>query len=509
MSALGKEFKTALGENLPHKRSRSIGRWIADGFGRTRVRIAVVGAKQAGKTVLLTALQNHLRWLTTACVDDKDREAKTLVGGWYVDKVERITPQDWEEFPYASNREKLSKNGCWPEETKKFRCMELDVDLKNGKRKRLVRLQVLDIPGERFTDLGSMSHANYEKWCKRVRDWHYEPGTPGASQWKDYEAEIGKVMDDFKDYAYKGNGEDARQRDREAIISRLVGRYRAFVEFQTEAFSPLVTPSEFILQNYEGKEDGARQDRIGLSRLVPVTQEMMESKNALLKSVVRELKKRYEKYKTELKVERVVEWLETVNQVYYLVDVMETLRKGRQAYYGLGYQIRTVMEVFNPRVGRVKGLWDFAFKTKPQKFRAVATQIDRVLGESRDRANLKKLLKSLFARSADGMDDVDYMLCAAVRSTAEGGTSLTGNFKRDRLKGREDYVKDEEGNEQKNYGGCTYSPNAVPDIWDWPDGRCRQYREWLYPEPTRFSADIHKVPEAIGLKELVSEMILP
>ena len=507
-----------IAERCPHKNSRSIGRWIADGFGTERVRIAVVGAKQAGKTVLLTALQNHLRWLTTACVDDEDREAKTLVGGWHVREVRRVEPKGWKEFNYASNRQKLSMDGCWPEETGMCRCMELDVCLTNEKARREIRLQALDIPGERFSDLGSMSHSNYESWCENVRARHHDDTTVSV-QWEAYEKRANDAVEKAgKEFAEAAGNKDLRKDVQAMCVKSLIEEYKKFVSEQVKAHSPFVTPSAFILPNNEKREDGVEQKAIPgelcACGLVPVTKEMLTSKNGLTRAVVKEFKRRYEEYKADFKIKEIADWLETVNQVYYLVDVLETLHNGPCAYNGLDHQIGMIMKVFNPdSVGRIRGLWDFVFQTKPQKFCAVATQVDRVLGKSRDRKNIAKLLYNLFAQSWDGMKcEKKCMLCAAVKSTWERpGELLRGDFKIMRSLGKDEKVCDPKRGESPvlNFVSSDYVPMPVPESWKWNSEEGVGEYVWRYPEPKRFPRLERDKPESIGLKEIVEEMVLP
>lgn len=151
------------------KQLRSFGRWIADGIsGTERIRVAVVGAKGSGKTVLLTALRNYLRWLATARRGADDQGKKMLAGGWEATKVECCGLKDWPEFDYGSIRNVLSQDECWPDETGKYWCMQMDIAIRRDKKERKIQLQMLDIPGERFSDLGAMSGANYQEWCERV-----------------------------------------------------------------------------------------------------------------------------------------------------------------------------------------------------------------------------------------------------------------------------------------------------------------------------------------------------
>ena len=134
------------------KHNRSIAEWALDGFRRREeIRIAIIGAKKSGKTVLWTAVENYLRYLKTS--------SSAKLGDWKVFAVEPKEPFGWPNFNYGHIRAKLAetddeKKG-WPKDTDKVWCRALDVDLvkdvnKGNRVYRKVCLRVLDIPGERF-----------------------------------------------------------------------------------------------------------------------------------------------------------------------------------------------------------------------------------------------------------------------------------------------------------------------------------------------------------------------
>src|SRR5207237_10652513 len=78
----------------------------------TECRVGVVGLYNAGKTVFLTSLVNHLQ--------DHDPDRFPLGGrGVTVRKFTRLPPDPgWAEFNFAGNRDSLVHKGKWPAKTR-------------------------------------------------------------------------------------------------------------------------------------------------------------------------------------------------------------------------------------------------------------------------------------------------------------------------------------------------------------------------------------------------------
>lgn len=492
------ERVTSIAKASVNKHGRSMLGWGRDAItGREMVRIAILGSKKAGKSVMLTAIQNYLKYL--ASKDDYDEsslESKMLSDdGWRVVSVVNRLPKVWEDFNYGYNREKLchvtDADEGWPDETEKARCMQMDIDLKqhDGKdaKNRFLTVQILDIPGERFSDLGTMYGRDYQTWCDLLCENHHDKSTC-ARPWKEYEDRVKKILEEIGD-----------NKDVESFIKQCRDAYEDFVMLQAKSFSPFVTPSGFLLPNTLGKTNAAEpMDEPFPCPLIPLTDAVFKSKRQLARKAITKMRKEYNRYKQEYELGKLAKWLGSAHQLYYLVDVLGILMNGKGAFEGARAQCEMVLQNFmhgNPSVfGRS---WRFLFKTRLRMAYGVATQIDRVL--SADHANIEGLLKILMKRQLGDLGCIhDILSCAAVKSTREADGKLAGNFKKNRLR------KKTEGD---NYGADPdYRPMPVPAKWDFSES-CDYH--WKFPEPLEFPEYESVNPPNTNLKEIVKKMILP
>ena len=128
--------------------------------GEERIRVAVLGSKGSGKTVFLTSLANHLL---------NHDPARCPLNGWTVTPVEGDLAAGPDAdgiplYPYADARKSLA-DGVWPHKTKDWSVLRLALRLRNGKRRRDVLLEVLDLPGERVADFPMLGRS-YREWCE-------------------------------------------------------------------------------------------------------------------------------------------------------------------------------------------------------------------------------------------------------------------------------------------------------------------------------------------------------
>ena len=492
------------------KRNRSVPEWALDGLRRREeVRIAIVGAKKSGKTVLWTAVENYLRYLKASRSD--------TLGDWKVVEVEPREPFGWPNFDYGHVRAKLAETEAggrgWPSETDKVWCRSLDVDLvriagRGSGARRKVCLRILDIPGERFSDLGTMHGLSFGEWsCELDRYWRETPSESSrahaiyAKKVKGLLAELDRLGD---------GAESVLDQVAKAERACMAG-YRDFLRDRRDSCSQFLTPSTYVMpdSSMPAAARELREDELyGDCGFVPLPKEAFGMKGRGVELLVKRFGAAYREYKANLRVDEIAKWLETANQAYYLVDVLAILQNGKSAKEGVESQVGNVGErLFSNRGDPLcKKAWKFLFKTQVSRFCAIVTQSDRTNVE-RDAGNLKKLCEglfgSLFAKISGAT--TDCIVCSAVRSAAPFGENgeLKGKFLRDRNR----------PTGPKNLWEGPYSPPVVPSDWKdaWTaDGKWDGTKGWwLFPEPMGFPRDYDEVPCFYHLDDVVKSMVLP
>ena len=139
-------------------------RTIWDTFDSCRtIREAVIGGRDCGKTVFLSALANHLR---------HHRRSEFSLGGgtlqvhWNKGAITGDKLHGLPLFDYKAARWRLS-HGQWPEKTVDTSILVLRLLLEDtvNKSREQVQLEVLDLPGERVADFAMMGRS-YGEWCR-------------------------------------------------------------------------------------------------------------------------------------------------------------------------------------------------------------------------------------------------------------------------------------------------------------------------------------------------------
>jgi len=353
---------------------------------------------------------------------------------------------------------------------------------------RKITLQILDVPGERLSDL-SMSSRNYRNWCRIVCQRHHED-TSIAFRWKEYEQEVKTRLAEIK--------ESAKDPQEVASLDEFLrNAYGKFVTGQIDDCVPYITPSGFVLP--DGDESSAKRLPSGVFEcgFVPLPESFFGSKNRNVRTLLRNYDKAYDAYKKQFRIDEIARWLETANQAFYLVDILDILQKGGKALNGVRHQIESiVMNFVEGSDNFCMRTWRFLCKTQIRKLCAVATQVDRTL-VSRDRKHILTLLELLFSKYFGRVQQCErkYMACAAVKSGLDADDGhLAGVFKKQRLHSK---------TEADNVVFGRYEPMPVPSKWEWNGDYW-----WYYPEPYNFPASEEEIPPNIDLKNVIEEMIL-
>jgi len=301
--------------------SKNIGRKICDVFsGRERIRVVLLGSKGTGKTVFMTAVGDHIRHHNGNTLD---------LHGWSIafdpdvdDKVQEGVSKDSDHiFPYAKSREYLA-NGEWPAKTKKcWSVMTVPFTLTKGKNRKQIKLEMLDLPGERVADF-AMVGRSYSQWCIWMENRF--GGRTGASE-----------------YFIKYLKRLSELGDSDSDIERAIEYYKDFLADEYAHLSLSITPSIVKLgldQNQRsGNEKLFREDLkevpVGISKdlqFIPLPKESL-AKNSPRSRWVKAFSKAYEAYKKSV-IAPIASWCKHANSLLYFVDVLELLKRGPEVY---------------------------------------------------------------------------------------------------------------------------------------------------------------------------------
>ena len=419
-------------------------RTIWDTFDSCRtIRVAVIGGRDCGKTVFLSALANHLR---------HHRRSEFSLGGgtlqvhWNKGAITGNKLHGLPLFDYKAARWRLS-HGQWPEKTVDTSILALRLLLEDtaSKSREQVQLEVLDLPGERVADFAMMGRS-YGEWCR----WRAESLTGADGTSPHYRHYLDKV---------KALGAD----DEAAVLDA----YRDFMAGEYGHFSPDITPSTVKLgidgRRCEGTP-GAFREAIGkvplgfadadgkVYEFAPLPVECLEG-DSPFRAMARKFARGYDMY-----VKRVVrpmeDWLGGAEKLFYLVDVLKLLRSGADAWDAEKQNAEAAIAALCPHSGNVLSrVWRWAkgvfWRTQINAVYVVATKSDLVVG-SANRSNMRRLAGGLVDHALPFLDSGIKTLslsCAAVCSTEE--------------------VRGEKAGEVGLRGLVEMSPNAQPELVSW------------------------------------------
>ncbi|MBR1870821.1 MAG: YcjX family protein [Kiritimatiellae bacterium] len=392
--------------------NRTIFRFMLDKLtGRKRLRVAVVGTRNSGKSVFLASLANHLM--------AHDPERFPLLGWHVACEGEAPVPDVLPRYDYLAARNALRK-GRWPAKTKDASVLALDLALRrrDSSKKHHIRLEILDIPGERIADF-SMEGRSFREWSS----WMEESlaGPLGISE--EYRAYLAAVRN------LPSPDEDA-----------LLGLYRSFIAGEYAAYSPLIVPASVKL----GLAKPLEKDEIsstfasipvGLDaehQFAPLPRECF-STSSPMHALAKKFAHAYTLYRKRM-VEPLMDWRREANVLVCLADIPAILRNGPHAWDGERTLLHAALDVFGHArspspAARLHGwLANVLWRTHIDAAYVVATKADTV-PEGASREHLSILAGKLLGNALVNLDlaasGTEILACAAVCTTS-GATDGDG-----------------------------------------------------------------------------------
>ena len=486
------------------RKNVSVGQWVGELFGRynERIRIAVVGAQECGKTMFLESLVNHLLRADFGDFDFGELEKWGLSSGAEI--LSARPPKGMELFDSDRYRKiydalfgyrdgKPFDKGSVPPSTLKTYLLQMMVPLGCTKtrggvvKSKKVLLEVLDVPGERVADF-AMFRRSYEGWCRELaRARRMVAG--GVSSFDRYmdRASRASSVDEIKDAFF------------EFVLDRHVNN------------STLIYPSSILL-TLSGEKTSRHEDASELKRdgipffqgdgfFAPLPESFFHDKAK--KGIVKAFSRAYRQYCIDSGLNEVCGWLETANKVYYLLDVFSILMSGKDREEDMRRHICETLKVFGRRedeniISRAyNGVVDILMRSRAAEIYLVGTQIDRASRSQRD--NIKKLLDNEFG-SILKMPELAgkfcaIKTCAAICFGQSDGDNLEMSYKRS--------AHDETTYEAKKIANEV--PTKFPENYSYiEDGNDPRQKKYAYPySQPRFCGRKEKVYDHLGFDRIV------
>jgi predicted YcjX-like family ATPase len=460
--------------------------------------VGIVGLIQAGKTVLLTSLIDHLK---------NHSPSQFPVGktGTEICQIRtRVSRFNVETFPYSSFREGLG-SAAWPKKSLQMQEHRADYSRDDWKW-TVIDLSLIDMPGERLADMAIAANKHFADWSDLVLETLQD-----CPEFSEQAVPFLHAVAEAEKNLSKGLAEEVFLANYRRALARLV-----------LSSMPFITPSSFLIDphgSYVAENILALRRKFDDTCLVDALvenqycglspHEQFAPLSAVLRNANPDLAKcfarRYSDYRKQV-VLPLARVLKGCDELVILVDIAMLLQGGVGmlnanksfleqliAYVDPGFTPAGKLGSLLTKLGTL-GLRRGGLGVRRITF--VATKADRV--HQCDRSRLESLLREMvspFVRANTAVKQlkVDYLVCSAVNSTRCESDGV-----------RVVHYKIPSGPNVREWTTAKEAVSEVPVTWpDHFDGS-----DYEFPSPKPWMPAVRgKPPEQFGL-DRIADIIL-
>ncbi|WP_018692766.1 YcjX family GTP-binding protein [Algicola sagamiensis] len=381
---------------------------LAQTAAERRLRVAVTGLSQSGKTAFITSLVHHLT--SEGSAQHFPFFDVMLEGRWLGGKIAPQYELNVPPFPYKPALQSVfSDPPQWPESTKGITQVSLEIRFltEHPIKKSLgaystIYLDLIDYPGEWLLDL-CMLRLSFKEWCQLISNTMH-------GQKKEFAAEFISALDLLDIHA----GHDPDE------IKQLSDLYKGWmVKARSAQLGYLFLPGRFLLP---GDLDGAP-----MLDFFPVLDwhtlpDVIEGERH---STLQELNTRFEAYKKHVVMPFYETWFKRIDRQVVLVDCLSALNQGHESMNEMLESVELILKNFS--YGQTSWLARIV-KPRISKILVAATKADHVTPEQHE--NLVSLIQDMTSLSRknakfEGIEE-NAIALSSIRATEHGEVEDSG-----------------------------------------------------------------------------------
>ena len=375
-------------------------------------KIAITGLSNAGKSVFLVSLLQHIQYSSPEEFDLQGRELRGF-------KPLPVKDDFFKQFPYEELLVELTAGkdvrGVWPTSTRDACKYSFRLFIRPAKapvdgvpawlRNKLPAwddkylFEFLDFPGERLADITIYAHENFADWSDAVNQ-SLKLYVQLSEEKKEYDAAINNI-----------GAERAAGADR--CAGRLATAYKKMLSAMRKKDIQMITPSSFLKETESGAEitddelaDNGKDRPCGIRGhdFVPLPPDFRKRRP----DVAEKIAKNFDKYRDEA-VKPLFDAVKDCERLLYLVDIPDILNGSDARHVDLTRLLEKIGATLNKRGWFERIVLSLFGRAKKILF--VATKSDMV--SRADQAHLASLTKELMAPLEKIMSsDVEFKVYA-------------------------------------------------------------------------------------------------